>query len=208
MEMNVHDLLKINSKNDLISYELEIPDWVQVSIKRAPYVVLRRALTEGNYIPVGVRGTKRRERYAAFVNKKNIIDVYTPEQITRERSWLRYDQNIFTYLEDIKQLMYDKDIQWGPTGSVGFELVSNVPAVNKESDIDIIIRYTPRLTCSLSREILDYLNKLPVPIDVQVEMEEGAFSLQEYAYSEGKPILFKTKNGPLLKRVNSHEGIK
>jgi len=204
MELKVHDLIQIRSENDLIYHTIK-PDWVDGSIRRAPFVVLRRAHSEDDCIPIGIRGTNRDERYAAFVHVNDIVDMYTPEKIAQARDWIHCDRGIFSCLEQIKKLMDDKNIDWGPVGSVGFELVSKVPTVNDKSDIDIIIRHTSQLTPVLAKEIMNELNQLPVSTDVQVETLEGSFSLQEYAFSKGEPILFKTKNGPLLKSVSKKE---
>src|SRR5690625_557512 len=129
MEIKAHDLIQIRSDNDLIYHTTE-PDWVDGSIKRAPFVVVRRAHSEGNCIPIGIRGINRDERYAAFVNVNDIVDIYTPEKIVQARDWIHCDKKIFTYLEQIETLMDGKNIDWGPVGSVGFELVSKVPTVN------------------------------------------------------------------------------
>lgn len=201
MELIVHDLLQIRSEHDLI-YNTPKPDWVAESIKRAPFVVVRRVHAENGLIPVGIRGKNRNERFAAFVRINNIVNIITPKQIVLAREWIHHDKEIFTYLEEIKKQMDEKVIDWGPGGSVGFELVSKVPTVNDKSDIDIIIRYTPELTLAYSRKLISELSKLPIHIDVQVETSKGSFSLHEFANSEGKPILFKTKNGPMLMHVS------
>jgi|SRR5690625_215361 len=202
MELKVHDLIQINSANDLM-YHTKKPNWVDASIKRAPFVVIRRVHSEGGFIPVGIRGTRRDERFAAFVHVNNIVDTFSPEQIAQARDWIHHDKEIFFYLEQIENIMNDNAIDWGPVGSVGFELVSKVPTVNDKSDIDLIIRHPSTLTPELAKEIVDELNQLPVLTDIQVETVEGSFSLKEYAYCKGKPILLKTKNGPLLKNVSS-----
>lgn len=202
MELKVHDLIRINSANDLMYYTKK-PNWVDESITRAPFVVIRRVHSEGNFIPVGIRGTRRDERFAAFVHVNKIVDIISPEQIAQARDWVYYDKEIFFYLKQIENIMNDNAIDWGPVGSVGFELVSKVPTVNDKSDIDLMIRHPSKLTPELAKEIVDELNQLPVPTDIQVETVEGAFSLKEYAVCKGKPILFKTKNGSALKNVSS-----
>lgn len=200
MELKVHDLIQIDSSDDIFSYTKE-PNWLERSIKKAPFVVVRRAYSESDFVPVGIRGKNRNERFAAFLNVNNIKTYYTPEQIVKNENWLLYSQKIFSYIEYIKQVMNKNNLIWGLVGSVGFELISNVPMVNKNSDIDLIIRYTPCLTPSLSRFIINYLDKLPIQVDIQVETNFGSFALQEYAYANGKPILFKTRSGPILKHI-------
>lgn len=200
MELNVHDLLRINPGTELI-YHTQEPDWVRESLERAPFVVVRRGHMKEKFIPVGIRGSTRSERFPALLSMDDIIQRVTPEQIAEDRNWIHDDKEIYHYLEEFRKLMNDKSIVWGPIGSVGFELVSGVSTVTTNSDIDIIFRYNSTITPSYSRQLITELDKFPVNVDIQVETEEGAFSLQEYAYSDGKPILFKTMDGPLLRNV-------
>ena len=54
MEYIAHDLLQLKEEAKLISYT-PIPDWVEHSLAKAPFVVVRRAVHRDSLIPVGVR---------------------------------------------------------------------------------------------------------------------------------------------------------
>lgn len=200
MDLSVHDIIQIHSVEDVI-YDKPKPSWVTTSLKKAPFVVVRRAPVENGFVPVGIRGATRSERFPAFVHTEKIKKVVTPEQIIREKKWHLFDHQIFKYLEKIDEIMKAKSVIWGVVGSVGFELVSKVATVHDKSDIDILVRDTPRLTKEVSKQLIEALKNIPVKTDVQVETKDGSFSLYEYANANGKPILFKTKDGPILKEI-------
>jgi phosphoribosyl-dephospho-CoA transferase len=200
MELNPHDLLEVESVTDLISYS-PFPEWVETSIAKSPFVVVRRASASEGLVAVGVRGSMRNERFAAFLHVGNIVKRITPEQLAHQRKWNEHSKEIFCCLEQVSNLMKAHSLKWGPVGSVGFELVSGKETTKKTSDIDIVIRFTEGLTSKFAREIEAELKKVQVRVDVQLEAMEGAFSLSEYAASGGKPVLLRTMNGPLLKKV-------
>ncbi|MBD1379431.1 malonate decarboxylase holo-ACP synthase [Metabacillus arenae] len=204
MELNPHDLLEINNVTDLTSFT-PFPEWVEKSIAAAPFVVVRRAQAGAGKVAVGVRGTQRNERFAAFLTVDRIVRRITPEQLAVERKWVKQQKNIFQCLDQINELMNNYSLVWGPAGSVGFELASDKETTTKTSDIDIVIRFTNLLTKKLASELEAELNKITICVDVQVETEYGAFSLNEYAASGDKPILVRTMNGPLLKKIENHE---
>lgn len=176
-----------------------MPGWVTVSLTNAPYVVVRRARAPEGFVAVGVRGSKRNERFAAFLPIEHIGEQITPEQLADERGWHERSKEIFHRLEQVSDLLKKYPYPWGPTGSVGFELASGKETVTKNSDIDIVIRSPAGLTIEIAKEMKQELERIPVRLDVQVETVDGAFLLSEYIMSEGKAILFRTMDGPLLK---------
>jgi phosphoribosyl-dephospho-CoA transferase len=201
MELNPHDLLEVESVADLISYS-PFPDWVETSIAKSPFVVVRRARASEGLVAVGVRGSMRNERFAAFLPIDHIVRRITPEQLTQQRSWKEHSKEIFCCLKQVSNLMKAHSLIWGPVGSVGFELVSEKETTTKTSDIDIVIRFSEGFTTRCAREIEAELKKSHVRVDVQLEAKDGAFSLSEFAASGGKPILIRTMDGPMLKKVN------
>ncbi|PIC63202.1 hypothetical protein CSV79_13075 [Sporosarcina sp. P13] len=202
MEVNPHDLLEIACKSDLISYSPQ-PDWVGLSLDRAPFVVVRRARSAEGFISVGVRGEKRNERFAAFLPGDRIVKRVTPEQLAYEQKWKERPEKLFTYVDEVSCMMEKFSLNWGPTGSVGFELASDKETVTETSDVDVIIRADSRLTNELSRQLMVELRKFPVAVDVQVELLEGAFSLSEYASVKDGEILLRTMDGPILKQIGA-----
>ncbi|MDV6378576.1 malonate decarboxylase holo-ACP synthase [Sporosarcina sp. GW1-11] len=200
MEVNPHDLLEIACQSDLISFSPQ-PDWVGLSLDRAPFVVVRRARSAEGLISVGVRGEKRNERFAAFLPSNRIVKRVTPEQLAFEKKWRERPESLFTYVEEVSYLMEKFSLNWGPTGSVGFELASDKETVTEASDVDVIIRADSRLTKELCQQLMVELRKVPVALDVQVEISEGAFSLSEYASTRDGKIILRTMDGPILKQI-------
>ncbi|MFD2682437.1 malonate decarboxylase holo-ACP synthase [Bacillus seohaeanensis] len=197
MELKPHDLLEINSVSDLISYT-PLPEWGEGSIEKSPFVVVRRARASEGLVAVGVRGSKRNERFAAFLPVDRIVRRITPEQLVRESKWDEHSKEIFRCLEQTSNIMNVHSLIWGPTGSVGFELTSGTETVTAESDIDLIIRTPHRLEKKLAQHLLDEFQKVGVRIDVQMETPAGAVNLLEYARVKEDPVLVKTQGGPLL----------
>lgn len=203
MELKPHDLLKIKRAEDLISYT-PVPEWVEAALAKAPFVVVRRARAAQGLVAIGVRGSVRSERFGAFLPVDLIVKRISPEQLTEEKGWKTRSKEIFQSLEQISHVMECASLKWGPVGSLGFELASGSEAATEKSDIDIVIRFSKKLTSNAAKKINDELKKNPFRIDAQVDMPEGAVSLNEYAISEEKAILLRTVDGPLLKKIKNH----
>ncbi|KWW17286.1 MULTISPECIES: malonate decarboxylase holo-ACP synthase [Peribacillus] len=201
MELNPHDLLRIKGIGDVITHA-PMPHWAESSLAISPYVVVRRSRAPNGQVAVGVRGFERKERFAAFFPIESVMNRISPEQLAQEKGWRQHSSRIFQCLEPVSDLMEQYSVLWGPTGSVGFELATGRETVTSKSDIDMVIRFSEVFTPGAAREIVNTLMKLPVRIDVQLEMKEGAVSLLEYASCEGKALLFRTVDGPLLRHVH------
>jgi phosphoribosyl-dephospho-CoA transferase len=102
-------------------------------------VVVRRTSTNGNLVPVGVRGKELAQRWAAgFVNPEQIAQIVSPNQLRKslaENS--RRGLRAFDSLRFLEMKVALKALHWGPGGSTGFELVSGSPTVTETSDLDI-----------------------------------------------------------------------
>lgn len=197
--MKPHDLLKIQSANDLICYS-PAPEWVSTSISHAPFVVVRRVRSTQGYVAAGIRGSTRSERFAAFLPIEKVMQQVKPEHLAQEEGWRKNPKEIYRYMEQVSDVMDRHSLEWGPVGSTGFELATEGDVTTKTSDIDVVIRFSESFTPPFARQIEAELKKLSVHIDVQVETVKGAFSLSEYAASEGRPLLFRTLDGPMLKK--------
>ena len=200
MELRPHDLLQINAADDVICHA-SLPEWTEASIQAAPFVVVRRARSGPGLVAVGIRGSKRSERFAAFLPIDRIITKITPEQLAAKRNWRKYDKEIFYHLEEVARIMDLYSLEWGIAGSIGFELASGKETTTKTSDIDIVIRFHPHFKPEQAKEIKNKFKKMKTRVDVQIETVNGAFSLSEYASCGESPILFRTMDGPVLKKV-------
>jgi phosphoribosyl-dephospho-CoA transferase len=78
MDIRVHDLLRINDIDHLITTSPK-PEWVHESLLHAPFVVVRRAPIQNGNIPIGIRGKSQGERFAAFLPKEAVAECVTPE---------------------------------------------------------------------------------------------------------------------------------
>jgi phosphoribosyl-dephospho-CoA transferase len=183
------------------SLEDRCPLWVKCSLQEAPFVVVRRANMFDGMIPVGVRGSLRNQRFAAYLVPESIREQITPEQLTGPRGWLIQAQSrevpAFNALAAIQEKLADLPLAYGPTGGVGFELASGIPTATSTSDVDLIIRASERLPMRLAQELITIFSASSCRIDAQIETPRGAVSLAEYA-SNQTPLLLRQNDGPVL----------
>lgn len=200
MDIRVHDLLRIPSVGSLI-VDNPIPDWVCDSINHANWVVVRRDTAKHGRVPVGIRGNLRSQRFPAFLPMDAILEKVEPEDLVEQRLWItnpRHSQvEAFKYLDKLIEIYSTYGFSWGPTGSVGFELASRVPTAHAGSDLDVVIRAPQRLEQSVAQELIEFHERFPVRIDVQLETPIGAVSLVEYARGTGS-MLLRADSGPRL----------
>jgi phosphoribosyl-dephospho-CoA transferase len=204
--MRAHDLLQISGVADLIYVGSELPEnrfplWVERSLEEAPFVVVRRANLFEGMIPVGVRGSLRQQRSAAYLAPKSIHSRITPEQLAANRGWLGNARTeeipSLKVLAGIEEKLANLPLGYGPTGSIGFELASGHPTATPTSDLDLLIRAPERLPMRLAQELITIFSGSPGRIDAQLETPRGALSLAEYARGE-KPLLLRQAGGPVL----------
>ena len=196
--MRPHDLLHL--RPGALTLSADAPRWVAQSLARAPFVVVRRAELTDDRIPVGVRGQTRAERHAMTVDLADVDRVITPEMIAASAAWrthARRDLPAFTSLDALARAAGALDLAWGPGGSVGFELASGVPAVNDESDLDVILRPTSAHRREDLERFEQSIDKLPIRVDVVIESALGAVVLSEWLRSPQRALI-KTQNGPRL----------
>lgn len=160
----------------------DAPEWVNESLKRAPWVVVRRAAMRDGMIPVGIRGEpgRREQRYAAWLSPAAVQECVTPQMLAKA-------------LPEIGKVMQEFGLEgcWGPGGSVGFELASGLQATTASSDLDLVVE------SQLSRAVAAaLLASLPGKVDVMLEMAEGGVVLADYA--NNSTYVARTTEGPRL----------
>ena len=189
-----HDLIWLNARDAL---EGIAESWVDsVWHTRLP-VVVRRDVDEAGRIPVGVRGMKRCQRAAGWVNPDAVTRVCTPELLVDPQAMLR---SPFISQPPVQvALLLSQQAwpwTWGITGSTGYALATGIPVIHASSDLDLLIR-APQ---ALSREVLEkwqqQLTDGLCRADTQVETPYGAFALNEWL-RDGRALL-KTSQGPRL----------
>jgi phosphoribosyl-dephospho-CoA transferase len=87
---------------------------------------------------------------------------------------------------------------WGPTGSVGFELATGVPATRPGSDLDLLIRAPEPLSRRDAVLLVKAADHLEAAVDIQMETPFGSVALREFASPSSKWLLMKRSIGPAL----------
>jgi phosphoribosyl-dephospho-CoA transferase len=197
--VRTHDLLEIDAKQ-LLSSQASAPKWVEGELRESPFAVVRRGLATGYEIPIGVRGTGRNQRWAAFCHPKSAKNILTPPQLlTRAISISRANAiPALRALGLLKERWKDLVLPWGPGGSVGFELASGRHVVTPESDLDIVIYAERRVTAEEAKSLCDRAMNLPAVVDIRVETLVCGFSLKEFAGRGPAAILLRLPRGFVL----------
>jgi phosphoribosyl-dephospho-CoA transferase len=196
----VHDLLQLSGPADLVCPEPH-PPWVEDSLRRAPFVVVRRATPVDGMIPVGVRGSLRNQRFAAHLAPGSVLDRIAPEHLAGARGAraraCRRELPALDALRIVEAALANSPLRWGPTGSVGFELATGLATATLASDLDLLIRVSERLSMAMAQALLISISAGPCGVDAQLETPHGAVSLAEYASGQG-PFLLRQTGGPVL----------
>jgi len=198
----VHSLLYV-ADADVLEWESAAPDWVPAVLRRAPYVVRRRALPRSEAVPVGVRGAARWQRAAAWLSLDAVDECITPQMLASQRAWRQRRDVAVTpavaVLEQVAMILDGEGMagRWGPGGSVGFELASGVVSTTPNSDLDIVLYAEGSMARDNAARLQAELSSLPVRIDVLLETPNGAVSLAEYSTGVGA-MLLRSALGPRL----------
>jgi len=199
-ELRTHALLRIAHPRSLAGVGT-LPAWAEAALARAPWVVVRRARSADGLIPVGVRGTTRTERLAAWVNPDAVLECLTPPQLAVRAGWRGSERGArlpaLAALEAVAALMQRHELIWGPCGSVGFELASGAATATEDSDLDLMVEARAPPPRAAAAALHASLARLPARADVLLEGPQGAVALEEYALARA-PLVLRTAEGPRL----------
>ena len=181
----VHDLLRLRDPHCL-EWNAVAPDWAAAALAAAPWVVVRRAALQAGRIAVGVRGVRRNQRAAAWVRCDQVVECLGPEALRAAARRLPAARAALPALRSLLEVERawgaGAPQQWGPGGSVGFELATGHPVVHADSDLDLVVRCPGAPPAAQAR---GWLQALPAPapsaIDVVLEWPQGGAALREYA---------------------------
>ncbi|WP_310608160.1 malonate decarboxylase holo-ACP synthase [Buttiauxella brennerae] len=189
-----HDLLWLSESNALEGISEE---WVASQWRPALPVVVRRDVKHEGRIPVGVRGMRRDQRAAGWVNAAKIKRVVSPESLAARELLVKSPFVSMPPVQGAIQLaLREWPWVWGITGSVGYALATEVPVMHAESDLDLLIRCPERVEREALLEWQQVISQLLCRADTQIETPQGAFALAEWL-RDGR-VLLKTGNGPRL----------
>ena len=139
-----HDLLWITDLAGLAT-DQPLPSWATAEwLASAPVVIRREKMTDVAWLPVGLRGRTRSERFKALLSGDAVGKCVPPEFLVRTEAW--NDGAQFSAFPAVKALvsmastLTATELSWGPTGSVGFALASGLPVLREESDLDVVVR--------------------------------------------------------------------
>lgn len=196
---NVHDLVFFSDVTDL-TYAGSCPDWVATAVMRAPVGVIRRGQAPAGMLPVGIRGSNKSQRFGAYLPVTAVTDHLTSQEIRHFGRSNRQDKMlpIWQALDQINPYLDTHQYDWGLSGSAAYELVTGIPTVNQNSDLDFIAFNQEQLTPPKAQHLLDWLNSFGPHADVQIMRGQAGFSLEDYCYHHGQGVLVKSLQGPYL----------
>ena len=173
----------------------DAPDWVIEAMNDGRPVVVRRALTAAEQIAVGVRGRLREQRYATLMAVAAIQRRVRPEELCHVES--DRDWPALRALVQLRPLLDNCGLNWGVSGSAGFELASGLAALHQHSDLDLILRTPQPLDRVQALELLTLLDATVCTVDMQLQTPNGAVALREWAGSAQR-VLLKSASGARL----------
>jgi phosphoribosyl-dephospho-CoA transferase len=200
MALRAHDILRLSKAAFLPEFSA-LPEWALDSLRASPFVVVRRALAPDGFVPIGIRGQQRSQRAAALLPVSAVEECISPEALAARQPWL--DSSLRAALPQLRALRSVAEaaawesLVWGPVGSVAFELATGAHVIQPESDLDILVRFSSRITTPALRHFRESLTALPVHVDVTLETGGCAAALDEYLESPHH-LLIKTPEGPRL----------
>jgi phosphoribosyl-dephospho-CoA transferase len=197
-----HDLIRLREPT-VIPGDVPVPTWVTTTLRRIPWVVVRRGFVCNGMMPVGVRGSIRSQRYACLVPLADIIDSLSPEDLTDSRYPLEKTRMdavpALAAMARVRPLLSGLGYRWGPGGSVGFEIATGHATTAISSDLDLVVRVKQRIDNTQASQMLSALRQgaAPARVDVMLETPGGGVALADLATSSER-VIVRTPSGPRL----------
>jgi len=174
----------------------DAPGWVAEALSLGQPVVVRRALTAADQVPVGVRGALREQRFATLMQRVLVERRVRPETLIdveiRAQDWPALQA-----LHYLRPLLNASGLVWGVSGSAGFELATGLPALHQQSDLDLILRVPQTLSRRQANALLLQLDNPFCRVDLQLQTPLGAVALAEWA-GTAQRVLLKQASGVQL----------
>jgi phosphoribosyl-dephospho-CoA transferase len=162
-----HDLLLVKSPT-IEEACIVKPTWVTPALAKYPWVVARRAVSPEDRIAVGVRGQERQQRWGGFVRKDQIVKMVAPWYLRSGlANTVRLCLPAMQALRFLEIELPSFSNNWGPRGSVGYELASRAPVVTRESDLDLVIGAPDRFDRHFAQHWWKKITLAPARVDVR-----------------------------------------
>jgi phosphoribosyl-dephospho-CoA transferase len=194
----VHDLLVLKPGSSAEA-EAANPEWVRAALIQSRFVVARREAAPPGMIAVGVRGPSRDQRWAGFVTNQEVHQVIGPGVLGSQNANIaRRSLPAIEALRYAEERLRPLTLEWGPVGSVGYELATGLSVTKLESDLDLVIYAPHPVLRDEVRCLWNVLDVAPARVDVRLETPAGGFSLEEYVRDGQDRVLLRTPTGPIL----------
>ena len=198
-----HYLLKIDTaaiSYGNSSFDVSVPASVRRELEETNFVVVRRGMITENWVPIGIRGPQRFQRWAAWYPRYAIQEIVKPMDLLTQVDTVN-NRDVSPVRRALGSLM--KAWQWltkpwGPGGSLGFEVATGKQTTTMGSDLDVVIYADEPLSRRDAQRLLASADDFEVRLDIRIETPTCGFSLNEYATSPTKTILLRTVAGPIL----------
>ncbi|MBV6751094.1 malonate decarboxylase holo-ACP synthase [Pseudomonas chlororaphis] len=193
-----HDLLPHDLLWGLTPAQLpeDAPGWVAEALGLGQPVVVRRALTASDQVPVGVRGVLREQRFATLMPRALVERCVRPESLI-DIEVCAQDWPALQALHYLRPLLNASGLVWGVSGSAGFELATGLPTLHQQSDLDLILRVPQTLSRRQANGLLQQLDNPFCRVDLQLQTPLGAVALVEWA-GTAQRVLLKQASGVQL----------
>ncbi len=172
-------------------------------------MVVRRGVAGPSGLAVGVRGGDRGQRWAGWIDPRDVADRLTPEALTARLAHLSPQRLATTPALAAAAALEARwradgaPAPWGPTGGVGFELASGQPTASPSSDLDAILRCPEPVSIATARAWSKTFDAAVSPTsarwDVLLETPLGAVALLDYVRAAPE-VMLRTAAGPRLVR--------
>jgi phosphoribosyl-dephospho-CoA transferase len=194
----VHDLLALKPGSS-VEVEATNPEWVRAALIQSRSVVARREAAPPGMIAVGVRGPSREQRWAGFVTNEDVHRIIGPGVLRSQNAKIaRRSLPAIQVLRYAEERLRPLTLEWGPVGSVGYELATGLSVTSLESDLDLVIYAPYPVLRDEVRRFWNVLDVAPSRVDVRLETPAGGFSLEEYVRDGQDRVLLRTPTGPIL----------
>ena len=194
----VHDLLLLRS-GAVSSAGMTKPAWVTSSRAADLWVVVRRAIAPDGLVAVGIRGVNRHQRWGGFADLADVNERLRPSQLfssMASRTRMRLPALVALFWLELQLDKLDKSqLDWGPVGSVGFELATGRQVITATSDLDIALFAPSRFTHATACDLWSVMSAAPAKVDVRVETPYCGFSLEEFARAGTERVLVRLPAG-------------